>query len=103
MFTRKIRTVFDKLVPRRVRFKKTVTPPKKKRYACGEKVLFKIYKSNMTFWEVGTVKQRVGELVYIMQGPKNMHKRHLNQVRKCRVNDSNVSPPQTCEEPIREL
>ena len=46
------------------------------------------------------MKQRVGELVYIIQGLKNIHKRHLNQLRKCRVNDSNVSPPQICEEPI---
>ena len=35
---------------------------------------------------------------YIIQGPKNIHKHHLNQLRKCRVNDSNVSPPQICEE-----
>ena len=27
-------------------------------------------------------------------------KRHLNQLRKCRVSDSNISPPQICEEPI---
>ena len=42
----------------------------------------------------------MGELVYIIQGPKNIHKCHLSQLRKCRVNDSNVSPPQICEEPI---
>ena len=99
MFARKIRSVFDKLIPRQARFTKTVTLPKK-RYACGKKVLFKIYKNNMTFWEVGTVKQRVGELVYIIQGPKNIHKRHLNQLRKYWVNDLNVSTPQICEEPI---
>ena len=63
-------------------------------------MLFKVYKNNITFWEVGTVKQRVGELVYIIQGPKNMHKRYLNQLRKCRFKDLNVSPPQICEEPI---
>ena len=96
MFARKIRSVFDKLIPRQARFKKTVTLPKK-RYTRGEKVLFKIYKNNIKFWEVSTVKQRVGELVYIIQGPKNIHKRHLNQLRKCRVNDLNVSPPQICE------
>ena len=90
--------MIDKLIPRQARFKKTVTLLKK-RYACGEKVLFNIYKNNMTFWEVGTVKQRVWELVYIIQGPNNIHKRHLNQLRKCRVNDLNVSPPQICEEP----
>ena len=49
---------------------------------------------------MGIVKQRVEELVYIIQGPKNIHKRHLNQLRKCRVNDSNVSPPQICGKSI---
>ena len=41
MFARKIRSVFDKLIPKQARFKKTVTLPKKC-YACGEKVLFKV-------------------------------------------------------------
>ena len=84
IFARKIRSEFDKLIPRYARFKKTVTLPKK-RYACGEKVLFKIYKNSMTFWEVGRVKQGVGELVYIIQGPNNIHKRHLNQLRKWKL------------------
>ncbi len=42
----------------------------------------------MTFWEVGTVKQRIGELVYIVQGPTNTHKRLMNQLWKCRLNES---------------
>ena len=65
MFARKIKSVFDKLIPRQARFKKTVTLPKK-RYTCGEEVLFKVYKNNITFSKEGTVKQRVGELVYII-------------------------------------
>ena len=67
---------------------------------CGEKVLFKVYKNNIMFWEVGTVKERVWELVYIIQGLNNIHKHYLNHLRKHRVYDSNVSPPQICEEPI---
>ena len=92
--------MLDKLIPRHAIFKKTVNLPKK-RYARGEKVLFKIHKNNISFWEVGRVKKkRVGEQGYIIQGPKNIHKRHLNQLRKCRVNDLNVSPPQICLESI---
>ena len=30
-----------------------------------------------------TLKQRVEELVYIIEDLKNIHKRHLNQLRKC--------------------
>ena len=54
----------------------------------------------MTFWEVGTMKQRIGELVYIVQGPKDIPKRHMNQLRKCLLNESEDSPQNTCEEPI---
>ena len=98
MFARKVKSVFDKLIPRQAKFKKTVSPQKKHFYP-GDKVLLKTYK-NITFWEVGTIKQRIGELVYIVQGQKNTHKRHMNQLRKCRLNDSEESPQNTCEEPI---
>ena len=99
MLARKVKSVFDKLIPRRAKFKKTVSPDKK-HFFPGDKVIFKTYKNNMAFWEVGTIKQRIGELVYIFQGPKNTHKDHMNQLRKCRLNDSEESPQDTCEEPI---
>ena len=73
MFIRKVKSVFDKLIPWQAKFKKTVSPHKKHFYP-GDKVLFKAYKSNMIFWEVGTIKQRIGKLVYIVQGPKNTYK-----------------------------
>ena len=99
MLPRKIKSVFDKLILRQAKFKKTDTSHKKHIYP-GDKVLFKAYKNNMTFWKVGTIKQRIGELVYIAQGPKNTHKRHMNQLRKCRLNESEESPQNTCEELI---
>ena len=45
----------------------------------------------MTFWEVGTIKQRIGELVYIVQRPKNTYKRHMNQLKKFCLNKSEES------------
>ena len=99
MFARKVKSVFDKLIPRQAKFKKTVSPHKK-HFSPGENVLFKAYKNNMTFWEVGTIKQRIGELVYIVQGPKNTHKTHMTQLRKCRLNKSKESPQNTSEKPI---
>ena len=53
----------------------------KKHFYPGDKVLFKAY--NMTFWEVGTIKQMIGKLVRIVQGQKN--------------------PSQTPYEPVREM
>ena len=98
MFARKVKS-FTKLIPQQAKFKKTVSPHKKHFYP-GDKVLFKAYKNNMTFWEVGTIKEKIGELVYIVQGPKNTHRRHMKQLRKCRLNESEESPQNTCEEPI---
>ena len=57
----------------------------------------------MTFWEVGTIKQKIGELVYIVQGPKNTHKRHMNQLMKYRLNESEDSPQNTCKEAIEAI
>ena len=99
MFARKIKSVFDRLIPRQAKFKKTVSPHKKCFYP-GDKIFFKAFKNNMTFRWVGTIKQRIGELVYIVQGQKNTHKRHMNQLRKCRLNESEESPQNACEEPI---
>ena len=82
MFARKFKFVFDKLIPQQAKFKKTVSPHKKHFYP-GDKVLSKAYKNNITLWEVGTIEQRIGELVYIVQGlKKNTHKRHMNQLKK---------------------
>ena len=49
MFARKIRSVFDKLLPKKVKPAKTTVP--KKKYMPGEKILFQIHKDNKTFWE----------------------------------------------------
>ena len=38
-------------------------------------------------------------MVYIVEGPKYTHKRHLNQLQKRRLKDSN-DVPKTEEEPI---
>ena len=74
MFARKVKSVFDKLIPRQAKFKKTVSPHKKHFYP-GDKISFQ-----------GLQKQH-----YIMG---------MNQLRKCRLNESEESPQNTCEEPI---
>ena len=44
-------------------------------------------------------KKRIGDVVYIVEGPKYTHKRHQNQLQKRRLNHSN-DVPQTEEGPI---
>ena len=99
MFARKVKSVYDSLIPQQAKFKTTISPHKEYFYP-GDKIFFKACKNNITFWEVGIIKQRIGELVYIVQGPKNTHTRHMNQLREYRLNESEKSPQNTCEEPI---
>ena len=65
----------------------------------GEKIYFKKYQNNTSCWERGIIKKRIGDVVYIVEGPKYTHKRHQNQLQKRRLNDS-TDVPQTEEEPI---
>ena len=80
MFTRKIWPVFDKLLPKQVKPTKITVP--KKKYMLGEEVFFQMHKDNKTSWEQGTIKNRIGRMVYMVEGPHAMHKKHLNQICK---------------------
>ena len=96
MFARKIRSVFDKLWPKQVKPTKTTIP--KKKYMPGEKIFFQMYKDNKTFWEQGTIKNRIGRMVYMAEGPYATHKKHLNQIRKRTSNESSETSPKEEEE-----
>ena len=93
MFARKIRSVFDKLLPRQTKPGRSTTVPKK-RYLPGEKIYFQMFRNNKTFWELGKIQKRIGNMVYIVEGPKFSHKRHLNQLRKRLSEDVNSGPPE---------
>lgn len=80
MFARKVKSVFDKLLPKQNIVKNT-RHTSRKRFISGEKVFFKCYKNNVAFWERGIVDKRIGDLIYIIKGPKNTHKRHQNQLK----------------------
>ena len=58
-----------------------------------------MFKNNKSFWELGKIEKRIGNMVYIIQGPKFSHKRHLNQLRK-RLSDNTDSASQEEEEII---
>ena len=92
MFAREVRSVFSKLLPRQIKPCRNQTASK--RYVPGEKIYFKVYKQNKTFWELGTIKKRIGNMVYIIDGPKFSHKRHTNQLRKRWSDDINSGPPE---------
>ena len=60
----------------------------------GEKVYFRKYSNNQMSWELGRIMQRIGNMVYMVEGPSGTHKRHLNQLRKRYSEDSETTPPE---------
>lgn len=91
MFARKVTSVFDKLLPKQTKQGPTSIVPRKK-YSPGEKVFFKMFKNNTSFWEPGMIEKRIGIMVYIIQDTRFSHKRHLNQIRKRLLDDCNSTP-----------
>lgn len=51
-----------------------------------------MFKNSTSYWEPGTIEKQIGNVIYIIQGPKFLHKRHLNQTRKRLLEDSNGLP-----------
>ena len=88
----------QKLLPKQNKLQKITLVPKK-RFNPGEKIYFKKYQNNTSCWECGIIKKRIGDMMYIVEGPKYTHKRHQSQLQKCHLNNSN-DVPQTEEEPI---
>ena len=41
-----------------------------------------MHKDNKTFWEQGTIKNRISRMVYMVEGPHATHKKYLNQIHK---------------------
>ena len=79
MYARKIRSVFNRLLPNR---KKNYTKIKTnyKSYKERDKV-FRNYRTGKCLWEDGIVTRRIGRVIYIIQGSKTVCKRHINQLR----------------------
>lgn len=81
MFARKIKFVFNKLLPER----KTRTSKSNyinTYFKLEEKVFFRIYQRGKEFWQDGVVKKHIGRMAYIIQGQRREHKRHVNQLKR---------------------
>ena len=79
MYARKIRSVFDRLLPNRKNYMKIKTNYKS--YKEGDKVFFRNYWAGKCFWDDGIVTRRIRRVFYIIQGSKFVCKRHINQLR----------------------
>ena len=101
MFARRIRSVFDKLIPSKKSHIPTILVPRRK-FNKNDKVFYKNYKNNMTTWEPGIIKERIGNMIYTVQGEKFIHRRHVNQLQK-RITDEPTETPQIEEDDLQDL
>ena len=46
---------------------------------------------------MGTIKRRVGNIIYRIKSPQFTHKRHLNQIRNRLSDDADSGPPEEKE------
>ena len=82
MFARKIKFVFNRLLPKKKRSYQNRTKQENMKYfKPGDKVFLKSYKKGKEFWQDGIITQRVGKM-YMVKSKKLIHKRHLNQFRR---------------------
>ena len=86
MFARKIKSVFDKLIPSK---NKNMEKQKvdKKFYQPSENIYYKEYNNGKETWKEGVIDKRIGRLMYTIKHPKWNIKRHYNQIRKRYTSD----------------
>ena len=101
MFTRRIRSIFDKLIPSKKSHTLAILVPRRK-FDKNDKVFYKNYKNNTTTWEPGIIKERIGNMIYTVQRKKFIHRRHVNQLQK-RVTDEPTETPQIEEDDLQDL
>ncbi|CAH8672200.1 unnamed protein product [Schistosoma rodhaini] len=82
MFGRKIRTIFDKILPP----KKTTKPEQEyqtsdRSLKVGEKVMVKWYQGGQK-WKPGVIERRIGKVLYLARTRDGKCVRHINQIRK---------------------
>ena len=72
MFARKIRSVFNRLLPKKKRSYQNRTKQENMKYfRPGDKVFLKSYKSGKEFGQNGVITQRVSKMLYMVKSKKN--------------------------------
>ena len=81
MFARKIRSVFDRILPNTNKTTATRENPSTRFYKPGDKILFLNYRTGKSFWEEGIIMKRIGHVLYSVRSSKFDCRRHINQLR----------------------
>ena len=71
MFARKIRSVFNRLLPKKKRSDQNRRKQEDMKYfRPGDKVFLKSYKNGKEFWQDDVITQRVGKMLYMVKSKK---------------------------------
>lgn len=67
MFARKIKSIFDKLLPKEKTYKEN-TKDSTQRFDVGNKIHFTVYKNGRESWQDGAVTKRIENIMYLIKG-----------------------------------
>ena len=81
MFARKIRSVFDRILPNTNKTTVTRENLSTRFYKPGDKILFLNYRTGKSFWEEGIIMKRIGHMLYSVRSSKFDCRRHINQLK----------------------
>ena len=84
MFARKIRSLFDKLIPSKKKKKgnKKKINTFNKTYSLGRKFCFLNYHLGKATRLKGIIEERIGNMMYMIKRPRWKVRRHINQIKK---------------------
>ena len=80
MFARKIRSIFDKLIPSKKGNREKLIPLI--RLIVQGKNYFLNYHLGKATWLEGIIEKRIGNMMYIIKHPRWKVRRHINQIIK---------------------
>ena len=87
MFTQKIRSIFDWILPSTTKTTATRENHSTRFYKPGDKILFLNYRTGKSFWEEGIIMKRIGHMLYSVRSSKFDCRRHINQLRPRHTDD----------------
>ena len=96
MFGRRIRSIFDRLIPDRNKVRSTGKGQfQVRQFSPGDRIFFKNFQNGKSHWLEGVIKKKISTVVYIIENQAFTCKRHVNQIRPRTVHEEVESPMET--------
>ncbi|UYV73118.1 hypothetical protein LAZ67_10001874 [Cordylochernes scorpioides] len=88
----KLKSMINENVPIHQKIQKILLRYRATPLAIGERVQARVFISNKPFWKNGTIKQKLGNLHYIIELDEGKSlKRHINQLQKVEIKNKQVT------------